>query len=190
MPTKVWAIGEEVLSADFNPMVQEQVVATFANAAARTAGIVTPRIGQITALQDVKSLWLWDGTAWKSLPKGRLGFAWVPTGFVQAGATATEVLRITLNLAESRVIQVTGYANTTQVTTAATTAYARLNVASATTSFLYGSAAINEQKVGSIAIDTVLPAGTSVILLEAYANAGATRVNTPTQLAAYDMGAP
>src|SRR5438046_764760 len=46
MPTKVWAPGETVLSTDFNLMVQEQVIPTFATAAARDTAIPTPKVGQ------------------------------------------------------------------------------------------------------------------------------------------------
>lgn len=56
MPTKIWQPGEEVLSTDFNPMVQEQVIPTFASAAARDAAMPTPHIGQHCYLNDVKLL--------------------------------------------------------------------------------------------------------------------------------------
>lgn len=46
MPTKVWAPGESVLSADFNRLVQEQVIPTFATAAARDTAIPAPKVGQ------------------------------------------------------------------------------------------------------------------------------------------------
>ena len=56
MPSKIWAVGEEVLAADFNDYVQEQVVATFPNAAARTAAIAAPLPGMLTYLADVGRL--------------------------------------------------------------------------------------------------------------------------------------
>lgn len=65
MPYKVWATGEEALAADFNPYLQEQVIATFANAAARDAGILTPRNGQFAYLVDRGILSKYDGTAWR-----------------------------------------------------------------------------------------------------------------------------
>lgn len=64
MPHKVWAVGEEVLAADAQTYWQNQVVATFADAAARTAGIAAPVAGQMTWLLDVKRLDVWDGAAW------------------------------------------------------------------------------------------------------------------------------
>lgn len=73
MPSKIWAVGEEVLAADFNDFVQEQVVSTFANAAARDAALPAPNIGQTCYLQDGTGLQHWDGTAWRNFGKGRLG---------------------------------------------------------------------------------------------------------------------
>jgi hypothetical protein len=75
MPHKVWAVGEEVLAADFNDYVQEQVVATFPNAAARDAAVVAPVAGQVCVLTDDNLLqqyrtaaptgwWRPWGTAW------------------------------------------------------------------------------------------------------------------------------
>jgi hypothetical protein len=71
MPTKTWVVGEEVLAADWNTYVQEQVVATFANAAARTTAIAAPKPGMLTWLIDVKRLELYDGTAWREYGAAR-----------------------------------------------------------------------------------------------------------------------
>lgn len=67
MPTKTWVVGEEVLAADFNTMVQRQVVATFSNAAARTAALPAPAIGMLTFLSDSMVYQTWNGTAWTAL---------------------------------------------------------------------------------------------------------------------------
>lgn len=56
MPTKTWVVGEEVLAADFNTMIQRQVVAVFANAAARTAAIAAPIPGMVSYLTDTGRL--------------------------------------------------------------------------------------------------------------------------------------
>lgn len=87
MPTKTWVVGEEVLAADFNTMVQRQVVATFANAAARTAALPAPTEGMLTYLADVDQYQFWDGATWKvtygsgiSLGPGQVAMAGTYTG--------------------------------------------------------------------------------------------------------------
>jgi hypothetical protein len=70
MPTKTWAVGEEVIAGDFQTHVQNQVVATFANAAARNAAITAPLAGMVTWLTDTKMLSVYDGTAWRDVAPG------------------------------------------------------------------------------------------------------------------------
>lgn len=67
MPHKVWAVGEEALAADMNSLVQEQVVATFPNAAARDAAIVAPKTGQHCYLASDGRTYVYDGLAWAAL---------------------------------------------------------------------------------------------------------------------------
>lgn len=64
MPTKTWVVGEEVLAADFNSLVQKQVVATFANAAARDAALPTPNMGMMCYLDDVRQIQVRRSTYW------------------------------------------------------------------------------------------------------------------------------
>lgn len=84
MPTKVWVAGEEVLASDWNTMVQEQVVATFATAAARTAALPTPKTGQVTFLLDVARDEQWNGSQWIPLNVPRFANA----SLLSAGAAA------------------------------------------------------------------------------------------------------
>lgn len=65
MPFKVWSVGEEVLASDFNPYLQQQVVARFATAAARTAAITSPVLNQLTIRDDLPGVVeYWTGAAW------------------------------------------------------------------------------------------------------------------------------
>jgi hypothetical protein len=64
MPYKTWVAGEEVLAADFNAYLQEQVIATFPTAAARNTAITSPKEGMVTWVSDVNRLDVWDGTQW------------------------------------------------------------------------------------------------------------------------------
>lgn len=68
MPTKTWVVGEEVLAADFNSYVQKQIVATFANAAARDAAIPGPTEGMMCYLNDVHQLQVRRATLWAPPP--------------------------------------------------------------------------------------------------------------------------
>ena len=58
MPTKVWAVGEEVLAPDFNTFVQKQIVAVFPNAAARDAALPAPTVGMLIYVVDVAEVQL------------------------------------------------------------------------------------------------------------------------------------
>jgi hypothetical protein len=64
MPQKLWVVGEEVLSDDFNDYVQNQVLASFPNAAARTTQWAAPPEGAVSYLADTDSLWFYSGAAW------------------------------------------------------------------------------------------------------------------------------
>lgn len=125
MPSKVWAVGEEVLAADFNDYVQEQVVSTFANAAARDAAIPAPNVGQVCFLQDALSLFQYEGTAWRALPRGRIG---------SNNATGTDrtqglsiLVQVSFTLPVARLVRIEGYGSWSQIT-AASNASQYLNV--------------------------------------------------------------
>lgn len=98
MPSKVWALGEEVLAADFNPYVQEQVIGTFATAATRDAQIVAPKPGQHAWLADSGLLTVYSSgaAAWCVVPGQLLGI--VESQAVSAGiATGARGTLLTLN---------------------------------------------------------------------------------------------
>lgn len=67
MPFKVWAVGEEVLAADFQSFLQNQVVPVFPNVAARDASWIAPPKGALCVTSDTNTLWQFSGTAWASL---------------------------------------------------------------------------------------------------------------------------
>lgn len=62
---KTWAVGEEVLAADWGPYISDQIVAVFASAAARASGWTSPPTGAWSTLLDSPgALWHFNGTAW------------------------------------------------------------------------------------------------------------------------------
>jgi hypothetical protein len=65
MPFKTWSIGEEVFASDFNPYVQQQVVARFASAATRSAAITAPVLNQLSMLDNRPGVvQFWNGSGW------------------------------------------------------------------------------------------------------------------------------
>jgi hypothetical protein len=70
--TKLWVALEQVTAAGLNGYVQDQVVAVYANAAARDAayggaGEPTLSEGMICYVSDVNSLFYYSGTSWSAL---------------------------------------------------------------------------------------------------------------------------
>src|SRR5215467_3183579 len=112
MPFNVWAVGEEVLASDFNPYVQEQVIATFANAAARDASIVSPKAGQHAWLTSTQTLTVFDGAAWVTSGSSRLlGYSQITTtpGAFSTTALVIPGLSVTANVPTPRRVMVEAY---------------------------------------------------------------------------------
>jgi hypothetical protein len=118
MPNKTWVVGEEVLAADFNTYVQQQVIAGFATPAARTSGLPAPVRGQasyIAAAGPSEGLEFWDGVAWRkpwNQPWGLLGT--ISLG-VQSTGWDTVVrditgLALTVPTAPNRALKISFYA--------------------------------------------------------------------------------
>ena len=64
MPFTVWATGQTVTAADFNTMLQQQVVSTWADTTARDAGIASPQHGMFAFTEDQNKLWYYDSSSW------------------------------------------------------------------------------------------------------------------------------
>jgi hypothetical protein len=71
---KVFTNGSTLQASELNENLMQQSIATFSNAAARTAAITSPVEGQMTYLLDVDRYDSWSGAAW--LPVVAPG-AWV-----------------------------------------------------------------------------------------------------------------
>jgi hypothetical protein len=63
---KVFTNGSVLQASEVNENLMQQAVATFSNAAARTAAITSPVEGQMTYLLDVDRYEHWTGSAWVS----------------------------------------------------------------------------------------------------------------------------
>jgi len=74
----------EVLTAtNVQTFLQDQVIATFANAAARDAAITSPSEGQHCFLRDVDALQFYSGSAW--VAAGGSGGGGFETNFLLMG---------------------------------------------------------------------------------------------------------
>jgi hypothetical protein len=82
---KVFTNGSVLQASEVNENLMQQSVATFSNAAARTAGITSPVEGQLTYLLDVARYDHWNGSAWIS-PFGITKLA--DASFSNAGSVA------------------------------------------------------------------------------------------------------
>lgn len=75
MGYKTFVAGEEALAADVNAYLMGQTVARFSSAAARTAGLTGPTLGQLSSLDTAPGvIEYWTGTVWAQAPGG----AWIP----------------------------------------------------------------------------------------------------------------
>src|SRR5262245_1427532 len=64
MPQKVWAVGEEVLAADFNTYVQNQTCPAFTGTAQRDSQWAAPPDGAVCVTGDTDTFWQYLGGAW------------------------------------------------------------------------------------------------------------------------------
>jgi hypothetical protein len=63
---KVFTNGSTLQASELNENLMQQAVATFSNAAARTAAITSPVEGQMTYLEDTNQYASWNGSSWVS----------------------------------------------------------------------------------------------------------------------------
>jgi len=82
---KVWATDDILTAVDLNGYLADQVVMSFADATARTAGIAYPAEGMVTYLADSNSLWHYTGSTWVNIPTASVGTAKYATNAGQVG---------------------------------------------------------------------------------------------------------
>jgi hypothetical protein len=112
MPTKTWTVGEEMLAADVNAYLQDQVVATFANAAARDAAIPAPTAGQAVYLTGTGQLQVYAGVGlgWRppwSQPWGILDYQTRTTNQALASTPTTLLTTAALTIPANRMLRFT-----------------------------------------------------------------------------------
>lgn len=119
-------VPDQTIESVWGNTIRDRTVTPFANAAARTAAIATPKVGQLSWIVDTKRLDIYDGTAWRALPMGDLGYAQITanSGIFPLTATLIPGLRVDVaaaRLPAGRVVQMTlcGLIDVTGTTNAA-----------------------------------------------------------------------
>ena len=96
MPQKTWAVGEEVLAADFNLYVQNQVVPTFATVAARDSGWAAPPNGARCVTLDTDTEWSRVGGVWTIARGQQVAYAEVTASQGSIAAATVDVTGLTV----------------------------------------------------------------------------------------------
>ena len=101
MPHKIWAVGEEVLAADFQDYLQDQTVARFADFEAGSAGYTNPSPGAQFVIPN-GTVYTFTNGSWRTVPaRGRTivtldgtgqafithGLGMLPTGMLATAGT-------------------------------------------------------------------------------------------------------
>jgi hypothetical protein len=183
MPTKVWVVGEEVLAADMNAYLQEQIVATFANAAARDAAIPTPKVGMLVWQSDSAAYWYWNGSAWLTIGKGRIASG-ATTGADRTQGLAV-VVQVNFTLPASRLVRIDGYLQYAVITGASNSSqYGNVgyDVGRQTTVAMGLNLPLNASNGGFASAIATLPAGAHTAEVHAVNNStvGAMRIAATT----------
>jgi hypothetical protein len=88
---KVFTNGSVLQASEVNENLMQQAVATFSNAAARTAAITSPVPGQVTYLEDSKLFQTFDGTNWVTTGNaGQSSYNLVTTLYYNSSGTFTK----------------------------------------------------------------------------------------------------
>jgi hypothetical protein len=95
---KTWAVGEEVLAADFNNLVQTQVVAQFPNVAARDAWAGPPN-GALCVTTDTNTVWQRSGGVWVGIKPYNTAWGEVARVTATGNGPLTAAVEMTVNTA-------------------------------------------------------------------------------------------
>ena len=103
MAYKVFTNGSTLQASEVNENLMQQAVATFSNAAARTAAITSPVEGQMTYLEDLDVVSVYESGAWRTSMSPRGGILQVVSTtktniFSMTSTTATEITGLTATI--------------------------------------------------------------------------------------------
>jgi hypothetical protein len=76
---RTWTNGEVVTDSNVQNYLQDQVVMTFADSAARTSALSSPEEGMLTDLRDTDTLYRYDGSSYVPVASSSAWTAFTPT---------------------------------------------------------------------------------------------------------------
>src|SRR5262245_38149282 len=97
-------VPDELIESAWGNSIRDRTVTPFANAAARDAAITTPKTGMVCWLTDHAALFVYDGTAWRTLPRGRLAAGSMPNSDNLPGANVVRI-SVPFTLAATRLVK-------------------------------------------------------------------------------------
>jgi hypothetical protein len=123
-------VPDQTIESAWGNKIRDRTVTPFANAAARTAAIVTPVTGMLTFLDDTNVTDIWDGAAWRPVlgTGGRAAYALSTAADVAQGTAAT-VATVSYTPATQRLVKIEGSINYQMVTAGSNSnTYCRLQI--------------------------------------------------------------
>jgi hypothetical protein len=96
---KVFTNGSTLQASEINDNLMRQSVAVFSNAAARTAAITSPLEGQVTWLEDLNVMSIYDGTSWKTSLRPTGSILQVVSATTSTQVSTTSTANVTTGLA-------------------------------------------------------------------------------------------
>jgi hypothetical protein len=95
MPHKLWAVGEEVLAADFQTYLQDQTVPVFLNVVERDTWAAPP-LGALCVTSANGKVYQYTSAGWVRLPPALLGYVEKTTAQPGIGNTSVAITGLTL----------------------------------------------------------------------------------------------